>query len=373
MQKKSMILSIIIMGIGTTVLARQPIPADMRGAADMRSQMERQVQGAALAASSVTGRDFTANAFPASTPEKEMERRRKLINDAHSDFLSIKADMRAPVGSSQTADIRPEGTGADARAQVGNEPVSASSNSLRNIPEPPRAVAVEGRIVIEGGQADARAPRDQGAGIRYSIEERFVGNLIIATLEPEHEVDIGTAVAKGRLAPDEKASASGKSKESAELSGAGSRDAGGVLSRDYQIDTVSTGVKVISLGGGACIRSNGERDAGCVDKDPFTKSKVSEEDKYGNFNDGVVAAQREGNNIKIEVSAPDVSFSTATDKGTASVGCSNAIFEVKASEFKQMMDSGSMTMTKQVGETDGATSGCRQGSSITLHMTVRGK
>ena len=35
---------------------------------------------------------------PAKTPEKEMERRRKLINDARADFDSGVASARAPVG-----------------------------------------------------------------------------------------------------------------------------------------------------------------------------------------------------------------------------------------------------------------------------------
>lgn len=368
MHKIILILSMIITGVGTAAFARQQLPSDMRGAADMRSQMDRVLKDAARASASITGRDAIGDISPASTPEKEVERRRKLINSAHRDFMNMKADMRAPVGSSENPTTTPDGIRADAQARVGDEVVSASSNSIRNIPEPPRAVEVEGRVVIDGGQADARAPRDQGAGVKYSIEERFVGNLVIATFEPETDTDIESAVAKGKLSPDERGSASGRGKNNAELSGASSRDGG-----DYQIDTVSTNVRVISLGGGACIRSDGGRDGECAEQDPFTKSKVSEDNKYGKFNDGVVAAQRDGNNIKIEVSAPDVSFSTATNKGTASVGCSNAIFEVKASEFKQMMDSGSMTLTKQVSDAERASSGCRPGSTITLHMKFKGK
>jgi len=249
----------------------------------------------------------------------------------------------------------------------------SASKSASVLPEPPSAEGVEGRVEIEGGQADARAPRDQGQGVRYTVEERFVGNLIIADAEPQGEADIIAAVGRGRLRPDEGAAASARDKGDNEPGRATQpkhTDAGSLL--DYSLDTISAGVKVTSLGGDACLRSDGRRDGACAEQDPFTKSNVSGNNSYGQFHDGVVMADRSGDKVKIEVSAPEVAFSTSGGKVKKKLGCSKAIFEIEANEFSQLVKSGSMTMTKQVGDASAA-SGCRPGSTVTLHMKVNEK
>ena len=45
---------------------------------------------------------------------------------------------------------------------------------------PPRAIAIEGRIIVQGGEGQATAQTKGSKDIRYSVEERFVGNLLIA-------------------------------------------------------------------------------------------------------------------------------------------------------------------------------------------------
>lgn len=389
-------LSVFVFVLAATAGAGQPLPGDMRDGASMRAEIDRQMRAAdAAAAASVTGGSLSGSLMPAATPEKEMERRRKLINEGHLNFMNIAADTRAPVGSdsleTSSAGGRSMGElpvldeegrrspareglkGADARAEDDGQAVLAASKSDRMLPAPPRAVGVEGRVVIEGSQADARSPRDPGLGVRYTVEERFVGNLIIADAEPQSETDIIAAVGRRKLQPDEGAPASARDErdnEPARATQLKRTDAGSLL--DYSLDTISAGVKVTSLGGGACLRSDGRRDGACAEQDPFTKSNVSGNNSYGQFHDGVVTAARSGDKVKIEASAPEVAFSTSRGKAKKKLECSKAIFEIEADEFSQLVKSGSMTLTKQVGDAT-ATSGCRPGSTVTLYMRVNEK
>jgi len=378
MNKVLLLIAIFFVSIITNAEAKQQLPRDMNDAADIRSSIERQMQDAAVMASTVTRGNIAGDIAPASTPEKEIERRRRLINGAHSDFMKLKADMSAAgpksnYSPSVQGSNKKEGGIASANNDKANAELAAAAEAIRDAAEPPKAIAVEGRVIIEGGEADKRAPNNQDAGVKYSIEERFVGNLIIAPPETPEQPTLEEAIAAGALKPDGVASASGGNKPSAESSAKSAKNAGGILAPDYQLDTISTGVKVLSLGGGACVRSNRGGDDECTEKDPFVTSKIDKENKYGNFNDGVVAAQREGDTVKIEIASPAVSFATAMKTKTAEVGCSSAVFEIKASEFKQMIENGGMTISRSFSETTQSASSCRHGSKITLHMTVKNK
>lgn len=384
MIKKYAVISfsmLLLIGTASALSARQPPPSDLGVAADARDKIRNQVESASAAAAAITGGGVNVSMTPGATPEKEIERRRKLINEAHRNFMNMKADARAPVGMALGASAeggnKPLNKGlSDASASAGGtgDIAVATTSSREAVPEPPRAIPLEGRVVIDGGQADARAPRDQGAGISYKVEESFVGNLIVADKEPAVKDELGDAVKKGKLTPEERAATSASGSGGVELAGDGSLRAGSgkLLSKEYQIDTISTGVKVISLGGGACVKSDGGRGGECAEKDPFTKSEVSPNNSYGNFHDDVVAAESSKGKVKIEVAAPEVSFSSSGGK-SAKLECSGAVFEMGADEIKQLIDNGSATFSRQVGSAERATSGCRPGSTITLDIKAKGK
>ena len=407
--------------------AREPDPADLRGAADARGQIEAQVEAAARAASAVTGREMgSMNAAPAATPEKEMERRRKLINDAHRDFANIVGSQRAPIGMDAAASTAgrdaggllrepPSGGGKGGEAE-GGEPGVASTRSgdsgfegalsttqeKRFIPAPPRAIAVEGRVVVSGGEGGAIASNRGEKNIRYSVEEKFVGNLVVA--EP-----VEAAVAKGNLKEEGVADArsgsddfrgesasgirgdgislpemgkpkGGKKPGGKPIPGGGIADArstggeGSVKSssgREYEIDTLSTGVQVKAVEGGVCVEP-GEGGGACARSRPFTKFEASKTNRYGEMGDWVVMAESDGGKVKVEVEAPRVTFSTADGGVEASVNCSGAKFELSENEFRRLVDGGSLTLTKDVGE-KGKGKGCAEGSTITLEIRARGK
>ena len=81
-----------VVAVPQAAMAADPLPPELRGAADMRGQVEAVVESA------TSGRGLGVGMAPAATPEEEMERRRKLINGAHRDFVGAVAAQRAPVG-----------------------------------------------------------------------------------------------------------------------------------------------------------------------------------------------------------------------------------------------------------------------------------
>jgi len=408
-------------------LAREPSSADLRGAADARGQIEAQMEAAARAASSVTGRDLgSMKVAPAATPEKEMERRRKLINDAHRDFTNIVGSQRAPIGMDAAAastagrdlggplgepssggkrgssEDREPGIASARSGDSGFEGALSTSSEKRLVSAPPRAIAIEGRIIVYGGEGGAIASNRGEKNIRYSVEEKFVGNLVVA--EP-----IEALVAKGSLKEEGVAdarsgsddfrgeSSSGMRGDGVPLSEIGkpkggkkpggkpipgdgvadARSAGGESSvksssgREYEIDTLSTGVQVKSVEGGVCLEP-GEGDGACVRSARFSGVEVSTANRYGNMGDWVVMAETDGGKVRMEVEAPKVTFSTADGGVKADLGCSGAKFELSENEFRRLLDGRSLTLTKDVGE-KGKGRGCAEGSTITLEIRAKGK
>lgn len=330
----------LLAALGANALAAGP---GERGGAQVRGQLETQVESAASAAAAITGRQaITAAATPGATPEKEIERRRTLINAAFNDFQGIAADARMPIGDEGAQ--RASGSLGDRRAgpilDPGTAPGEASARdegrgsdaersaraSDRSLAAPPRAIPIEGRVVIQGGEGSATAASKGGREVSYTVEERFVGNLIVA----------------------EK----------------------GDARRDYEIDTISTAIQVTSLQGSIC-RERGE--GACARSTPFVASSVGERNRYGQFNDGVVEAATQGNRVKIEVESPEVTFASGDGSATARLNCSGASFELGAEEFRRLADAGAITLTHQVSGTRGGAEECRPGSTITLHLSVKGR
>ena len=87
-----MLFALAVVALPHGAVAADPVPPELRGAADMRGQVE------AVMRSATSGRGLGVGMAPAATPEEEMERRRRLINGAYRDFVGAVAAQRAPVG-----------------------------------------------------------------------------------------------------------------------------------------------------------------------------------------------------------------------------------------------------------------------------------
>jgi hypothetical protein len=147
---------------------------------------------------------------------------------------------------------------------------------------PPRAIAIEGQITVQGGEGQPSAQTKGSKETFYSVEERFVGNLLIAepiellVTNPSGLVDErGSATSRGgqverssggvrgdmrplsdpgtpvggrkpgRLSPADApgdASATGPAKDQP-------------IRREYELDTASTAIQVKSVQGGVCVET----------------------------------------------------------------------------------------------------------------------
>ena len=379
-------------------MAADPLPPELRGAADMRGQVE------AVMRSATSGRGLGVGMAPAATPEEEMERRRKLINGAHRDFVGAVAAQRAPVGMEgvKAAQGSVRGAARDPRAgedASARDPLTGfdgeRATSGRVTVGPPRAIAIEGRIIVQGGEGQATAQTKGSKDIRYSVEERFVGNLLIAepmellVTNPSGLVDErGSATARGGQV--ERASGGARA-DMGPLSDPGTPVGGrkpGRLSpadalgdasatgpaeaqpirREYELDTASTAIQVKSVQGGVCLEP-GAQGGACARRDPFASFEVDSANRYGQFRDGVVSVAVEDGKVRIEVEAPDVVFATGSGKATARLGCSRADFELSENEFRRLLDRGELTLSTQVGDA-GRRASCVEGSSITVNLRV---
>jgi hypothetical protein len=379
-----------------------PLPPELRGAADMRGQVEAVVQSA------TSGRGLGAGMAPAATPEEEMARRRRLINGAYRDFAGTVAAQRAPVGmegvrASQGSERGAGGALGDPRTQQGDAAArdpgmefdGETSGSSRVTLGPPRAIAIEGRVTVHGGEGQASAQTKGSKEILYSVEERFVGNLLIAepmellVMNPSGLVDErgsvtvrggqverasggvrgdmqplsdrGTPVGErkpGRLSP---ADAPG------DASATGPAEAQPIR-REYELDTVSTAIQVKSVQGGVCVETNPGGGA-CARRDPFSSSEIDSANRYGQFRDGVVSVAVEDGKVRVEVESPDVVFATGSGKATARLRCSRADFELSENDFRRLLDRGELTLARQVGDS-GRHAKCAEGSSITVNLRI---
>jgi hypothetical protein len=383
-------------------VAADPLPPRLRGAADMRGQVEAVVESA------TSGRGVGVGMAPAATPEEEMARRRRLINGAHRDFVGAVGAQRAPVGmegarASQGSESGAGGALVDPRTRDGDASArdpgtgfdGEMSGSSRVTLGPPRAIAIEGRVTVQGGEGQASAQTKGSKEIFYSVEESFVGNLLIAepmellVTNPSGLVDergsatawggqverasggaradmrplsdLGTPVGgrkPGRLSPGDALG---------DASATGPAEAQPVR-REYELDTASTAIQVKSVQGGVCVETAPGGGA-CARRDPFSSFEVDSANRYGKFRDGVVSVAVDGGKVKIEVEAPDVAFATSSGKGKAALGCSRADFELSENEFRRLLDRGELTLTAQVGDS-GRHAKCAEGSSITVNLRI---
>ena len=359
--QSTMCFAAAVVAVPQAVMAADPLPPELRGAADMRGQVE------AVMRSATSGRGQGVGMAPAATPEEEMARRRRLINGAHRDFVGAVAAQRSPVGmegarASQGSERVAGGALGDPRTREGDAAARDSgagfdgemSGSGRVTLGPPRAIAIEGRVTVQGGEGQASAQTKGSKEIFYSVEERFVGNLLIAepmellVTNPSGLVDErGSATARGGQV--ERASG-GTRADMGPLSDLGTPVGGrkpGRLSpgdalgdasatgpaaaqpirREYELDTVSTAIQVKSVQGGVCVETAPGGGA-CARRDPFSSFEVDSANRYGQFRDGVVSVAVEDGKVKIEVEAPDVVFATGSGNATARLGCSRADFEL---------------------------------------------
>lgn len=237
-------------------------------------------------------------AGPAATPEKEMERRREIINTQYRQAKDIAGQFY--------------------------------SEDEEKIEIPAEALPIEGYIIVQGG-AKELFHNEVKTDLHYTIKETFVGNLaVLRTYDPKKR---------------------GFEKE-----------------KGYEIQSLSTDIKLMNLAGKQCVRwSSGV----CTRRTNFFRYKIDAGERYPGFSAGVVSASTEENGqITIEASAPRFVFEGDDGITNLPMGCSVATWTLSGAEFETLINRGAITLRKDIGR--GLPHYCRPGSTMTLYLRVKG-
>lgn len=242
---------------------------------------------------------------PAETPEKEIKRRRDIIN---SQFQQARNILE---GLSQ---------------------IEENEN-----PQIPEALPVEGYILINGGEKQLWYNNELKTSLRYQIRENFVGNLIVL-----HTYNLKT----GKFEED----------------------------RDFELDTLSTSIKLENLAGRTCTRWSSGSPSICIRWASFILYEIDQAEIYPNFYSGVVnTASSKEKEIRIEANTPNIVFYAVDgfNKIPASAGCFGANWSLSRADFKRLLSTGTLILRKDIGSTLQATPGCISGSTVTLYLKLQ--
>jgi len=306
-------VTLVAVAVVTTASARTPaeIEADARrleeqaqgttdlGRLQQLMQQAQQLQGEMEGVAAAQGIKVLPSK-PAATPEKEVERRREIINTQFRQFQPF-------VG---------------AQAQADEEARIAE------------AIPIEGRIVVEGGETANETRGVIPMDLRYMVEEKFAGNLLVMHLYDAK---------KGQFSKD----------------------------KEYMIDTLSTDIRVANAGGRKCVRWSSGLPGSCTGWAGFSRSEIDPGSRYPQFYAGVVLASTEDGKVVIEAKAPDVIFSSPMREAAAKLGCFDAKWEMSTADFEKLLDRSEIVLRKEIGRPVGPSPGCRPGSSMKLVITVK--
>ncbi len=198
----------------------------------------------------------------------------------------------------------------------------------------PEAFPLTGLIIVNGGFKSTPHRGWIWTDYSYQVVEEFVGNLIVG-----HEYSLKQGKFTGN--------------------------------RNYSFDTISTKIDTKYIGGRKCLKASYYIPGSCTEWESFTKSEVSDENRYGHLHSWVVMGRSEDDSMKIEVESPDVLFTSTNRKATAALGCFGTEWNMTKEAFETLLTRDEIWLTKEVGSTSQATPGCKPGSSITLYLRAK--
>lgn len=238
-----------------------------------------------------------ATAPPAATPEEEIKRRREAINQ-----------------KGQQLDGKPSGPGGREIAVQ-------------------RALPIEGTIQIEGGASSTFYGKVKQE-ILYTIQEAFVGNLIVTRY-----YDRAASRYTGR--------------------------------EDYAIQTLSTEIDVDHFSGQGCAKYTGSPPT-CILWHKLDLWQIVDGEEYPGRADGVVSAGSDSRGVTVNVDGPDIEFFSSQGASvSARSGCGDLLREtVSLDEFKQWLRRGQVRIKRELGTSRPTMPGCRPGSTLTLEMHI---
>lgn len=214
-----------------------------------------------------------------------------------------------------------------ARAMLGSLPAGSDK------PQIVEAVAVEGHVVVEGG-AHEQFYNQLKTDLRYTIREAFVGNLLVL-----HTYDPGS----GRFQKQ----------------------------KDYELESLSTEIRVPNLMGKQCTRWSSGSPQVCARWASFVRHEIDPGERYPAFSAEVVnGSTLEDGRIEIEAKAPRIQFSGNDNVTRLTGGCTDARWTLSRTEFETLYTRGEIVLRQEIGRPKGPAPGCRVGSTLTLHLRL---
>ncbi|MDI6714473.1 MAG: hypothetical protein QMD43_05540 [Thermodesulfovibrio sp.] len=241
---------------------------------------------------------------PADTPEKEIKRRREIINNQYKNAKYL-LDKHSP-----------------------------QENQNPQIAE---AIAVEGYILVNGGEREIWYNNQLKTDILYNIKETFTGNLIVF-----HTYNIK----KGKFENE----------------------------KDYEIDSISTDIKLQTLAGRTCTKWSPGTPTVCLSYANFINYEIDRGEYFPNFYAGVVnITSDEIGHLKIEANTPKITFYAidGINKIGAQTGCFGAEWTISKKEFENLIKNGTLILKKDIGKKSQATPGCMIGSTMMLYIKIK--
>lgn len=240
---------------------------------------------------------------PADNPEKEIQRRREIINSQYRNAKYMLGGLSEQVENPQIAE----------------------------------AIPVEGYIIVEGGEKLLRDREQIEREISYAIKEKFVGNLVVLKTYNIH---------------------TGKFENE----------------KEYELDTLSTDIKVLSFAGKTCTKWSYYTPKTCDRYANFILYEIEKGEFYPNFSSEVVSISTVDNKeMDIEAYTPEVTFyaKDGLDKIPVSIGCTTGKWRLTSAELEKLLNMGAFTLKKEIGSKSNSIPSCSLGSTMTLHLKIK--
>jgi len=204
----------------------------------------------------------------------------------------------------------------------------ASASATRVVPIP-HALPLTGKLEIVSGSTSSfygKLRRD----IKYTIKERFIGNLIITRY-----YDRATQKYTGR--------------------------------EEYGFDTISVEIDASDFKGKVCGKYAGSPPT-CTMWQELDLWQAAEGEEYPGKKCNVVTGSSSGKTVSVRINGPDILFlSSQTGQGLKS-SCGDSLQKlISRDEFKRMLKQKTIKVKKVLDKTS---PGCRPGSTITLEMKI---
>lgn len=184
-----------------------------------------------------------------------------------------------------------------------------------------RAIPLAGSIRIESGASSSLRGKGKQE-IAYTIQETFVGNLIVIQN--------------------------------------GSRE-------DYVIQTLSTEIDASEFRGRVCAQYRGAPSA-CAKWHALDMWQIADGEEYPGRSDGVVSAASDSRGVTLKIDGPDIEFSSSHNAAKLRPRCGDQVrLTVSRDQFKQWLRRSSATIKHRLGT---SSPGCQPGTTITLELRI---